>query len=84
MANVTIRYRGGIADTIGLKEERTDAPDIRSVLAYIKKAHGRSAYKTARIMIIAVNGQSILLHKCYRTELKEGDEVMFLPISGGG
>jgi molybdopterin converting factor small subunit len=84
MANVTIRYRGGIADSIGLREERADASDIRGVLTYIKKTHGRDIAKTAKTMIIAVNGQSILLHKCYKTALKDGDTVMFLPISGGG
>jgi molybdopterin converting factor small subunit len=57
---------------------------VNDVLSFIKKQYGTEAFKLAKTMLIIVNGQSILLLKHYKTALKDGDEVGFLPICGGG
>jgi molybdopterin converting factor small subunit len=81
---ITVRYRSGLADTIGKTEEIIHAGNVAGVLKYIKLNYGKEAFKAARAMVIAVNEISILKLKALRTELAEGDVVQFLPISGGG
>jgi molybdopterin converting factor small subunit len=84
VGTITLAYRGGLADTIGLKVESIQAATVKDALAYIKEAHGKEAYKTAKSMVIAVNGINILKRQLYKTALEEGDKLTFLPISGGG
>jgi len=84
MKNVTVKYRGDLAEAAGIPSETVSADTVADVLKHIKKAYGADAYKSAKRMVIAVNGKSILLMKNEKTALNEGDTVAFLPICGGG
>jgi len=68
----------------GLSEENVEASTVRDVLSYIKKTYGAGAQKQAKRMLIAVDNDSILLHKGFDTKLAEGMSVRFMPICGGG
>jgi molybdopterin converting factor small subunit len=57
---------------------------VEGLLRLIRKQYGREAEKAARAMLIALNGESILLLKRYRTALKTGDKVCFFPLCAGG
>ena len=81
---VKARYRAQLAKLAGLNEEAIDAAAVKDVLKHIKKSFGAEAEKTAKSMIIAVNGQSILHLKHFKTALQDGDEDAFMPICGGG
>jgi molybdopterin synthase sulfur carrier subunit len=84
---ITLRYRAQLAALIGRGVDRIEAKDLKDVkeaLNHIKKTYGAPAVKTAKTMLIAVNGESILHLKMYKTSLKAGDELSFLPICGGG
>jgi molybdopterin converting factor small subunit len=81
---ITLRYRAQLATLIGRGEDRIEAKDVKDALNHIKKTCGVPAAKTAKTMLIAVNGESILHLKMYKTGLKTGDELSFLPICGGG
>ncbi|MCL2107492.1 MAG: MoaD/ThiS family protein [Oscillospiraceae bacterium] len=84
MAEVNIRYRGTLAGLINKEEERITAETVREVLAHIKTAYGAAAGKTAKSMLIVVDGESIHLRGGFATRLKEGETLQFLPICGGG
>jgi len=84
MAQVTIHYRAALAELTGVGEEKIEAATVRDVLAHIKKTHGALAHKAAKRMLIAVNNDSIQLHKGFDTRLADGMEVRFMPICGGG
>ncbi|MDR0497160.1 MAG: MoaD/ThiS family protein [Treponema sp.] len=84
MCNIHVKYRGSIADLTGTKEESFKAGNVRDVLKAIRKRYGRNAEKAARTMLIALNGESILLLKGYKTTLKEDDTLSFFPLSAGG
>ena len=47
-------------------------------------AYGKETCKVAKKMLIVINGESIALHGYFHAKLKEGDELGFLPICGGG
>jgi len=81
---IKVRYRAHLAELTKTGEETLEAASIRDLLSHIKRSFGQEAEKTAKSMIIAVNGQSILQLKVYKTPLHDGDEVSFLPICGGG
>jgi len=81
---VTIKYRAQLAVFTKIDSESIEANNIKDVLHHIKKQFGINAVKLAKTMLIVVNGQSILLLKLFKTALKDGDEVSFLPICGGG
>ena len=83
MINVKVYYRA-LSQQTGKTEETIPAETVKDVLAYIKKTYGSDTYKEARRMLIAVDGDSIQLHKGFDTRLEEGMEVRFLPICGGG
>ena len=84
MSKVRVKYRGYLAALTGSAEETLDAQDVESLLLSIRERHGRPAEKTARAMIIALNGESILLLRRYKTVLEEGDTLSFYPLCGGG
>ena len=85
MNMVTVRYLGQFsAFTGGVKEESLEAASVKDVLKLIRERHGREAEKAARTMIIALNGENILLLQRYKTELKAGDVLSFFPLSAGG
>jgi molybdopterin converting factor small subunit len=81
---IRARYRAHLADITAIGEESLEASSVNEVLKHIKKSFGSMAEKTARAMIIAVNGQNILQLKVFKTPLQDGDEVSFVPICGGG
>ena len=81
---VLAKYRGHLASLTGMGEESLEAANVEGLLKSLGKNHGREAEKAARTMLIALNGESILLLKSYKTALKEGDVVSFFPLSAGG
>ena len=84
MAQVKVCYRAALAEMTAKTEETIEARTVRDVLSYIKKTHGTQAHQAARRMLIAVNNDSIQLHKGFDTKLAEGMTVRFMPICGGG
>ncbi|MCL2299673.1 MAG: MoaD/ThiS family protein [Firmicutes bacterium] len=84
MAQVTVHYRAALAEMTGVSEEAVEAATVRGVLAHIKKTYGAGAHKAAGRMLIAVDNDSIQLHKGFDTRLADGMEVRFMPICGGG
>jgi len=84
MAQVHIYYRAALAEMTGKTEEQIDAATVRGVLGHIKKAYGARAHQAAKRMLIAVDNDSILLHKGFDTKLADGMAVRFMPICGGG
>ncbi|MCL2763860.1 MAG: MoaD/ThiS family protein [Treponema sp.] len=81
---VQIRYRAQLSALVKMENESITAADVKDVLRHIKRQFSAKAYKLAKKMLIVVNGQSILMLKHFNTVLKDGDEVSFLPICGGG
>jgi MoaD family protein len=81
---ITIKYRAQLAELTKIENESITAVNVKDVLKHIKKQFGAKAEKKAEAMLIIVNGQSILQLKHFKTVLKDGDEVSFLPICGGG
>jgi hypothetical protein len=43
VGEIILIYRGGLADTIGIKEELIQASTVKDALLYIKEAHGKEA-----------------------------------------
>ena len=84
MNKILIKYRGQLTSLTGMQEESLEADNVKSVLKSIRQRHGREAEKTARAMLIALNGESILLLKHYKTVLKDGDIISFFPLCAGG
>ena len=84
MSKVTVKYRGHLSVLTGAAEEVYEAADVEAVLRALRRRYGREAEKSARAMLIALNGESILLLKRYKTALKEGDVVNFFPLCAGG
>jgi len=84
MAKVTVKYRGHLSVLTGKPEDVYEEDTVESVLRALGKRHGKEAEKSARTMLIALNGESILLLKRYKTVLKEGDMLSFFPICAGG
>ena len=81
---VTVKYRGELALITRIAAEQIEAANVKDVLRHIKTRYGASAAQQAKTMLIAVNGQSILLLGRFRTALQNADEVSFLPICSGG
>ena len=81
---VHIKYRAQLAALTKTACESINAANMKDVLRHVKAQFGAEAEKQAKIMLIVVNGQSILQLKHFKTALKDGDEVTFLPICGGG
>jgi len=84
MAAVTVFYRGALGEITHIKEETLDAKTLGDLLSHIRGAYGKEAEKTARAMLITVNGRSILGLRVFHTALSPGDRVHFLPICAGG
>jgi MoaD family protein len=81
---VTVKYRSHLAELTKAAVESIEASTENDVLMHIKTQFGAEAEKEAKTMLIVVNGQSVLHLSHFKTALKDGDEVSFLPISGGG
>ena len=84
MSGIRVKYRGHLATLTGVAEETLEVRDVGDALHYIRKRHGREAEKAARAMLIALNGESILLLRRYKTVLNEGDVLSFFPLCAGG
>jgi len=82
--SVTVKYRSHLAELTKTAVEPLEAAAVKDVLRHIKMQFGAEAEKEAKTMLIAVNGQSVLHLAHFKTALKDGDEVSFLPICGGG
>ena len=81
---VKVKYRSHLAELTKAAVESLEAATVKDVLRHIKTQFGVEAEKEARTMLIVVNGQSVLHLAHFKTALKDGDEVSFLPICGGG
>lgn len=86
---INVRYRAHLAELTKTGAETMETAGnkiamVKDVLRHIKKSFGPEAEKNAKSMIITVNGHSILHLDHYKTQLREGDEVSFMPICGGG
>ena len=82
---VKVKYRSQhLAELAGTSLEEMEATTVKDILRNIKVRCGAEAEKSAKSMLIAVNGESILHLRRYKTALQAGDEVAFLPICGGG
>ena len=82
---VKVKYRSRyLADIAGAAWEEMEAATVKDILRNMRVRYGAEAEKSAKAMLIAVNGESILHLRCYQTALHEGDEVSFMPICGGG
>jgi molybdopterin synthase sulfur carrier subunit len=84
VSKVLVKYRGHLAALTGAGEETLEALNVKGALRSLRERHGREAEKAARTMIIALNGESILLLRRYKTILKEGDVLSFFPLCAGG
>ena len=84
MAIITAKYRGHLSALTGKSEDVFEEGTVESVLRDLGKRHGKEAEKCARAMLIALNGESILLLKRFKTAVKEGDILSFFPLCAGG
>jgi len=82
--HITVKYRAHLAALAKTEKDSIGAANVKDVLRHIKTHFGGEAEKLAKTMLIVVNGQSILKLERFKTVLKDGDEVSFLPICGGG
>jgi molybdopterin converting factor small subunit len=81
---VTVKYRAHLTALTCIAEEQIEAATVKDVMRHIKVRHGTETEKRAKTMLITVNRESILLLSHFKTVLKDGDEVSFLPICCGG
>ena len=81
---ITVKYRAHLAALTKAEKDSIEAAHVKDVLRHVKTRYGSDAEKLAKTMLIVVNGQSILKLQHFKTGLKDGDEVSFLPICGGG
>jgi len=84
MAKITVRYRDPLKELTRKDEDQLDVTAIKDVLRHVKSTYGAEAAKLAKSMLIAIDGDSILLRRGFATKLQEGETVQFLPICGGG
>ena len=84
MAKIIVRYRDPLKELTGRDEDQMDVAAIKDVLKHVKSAYGAEAAKLAKSMLIAIDGDSILLRNGFATKLENGETVQFLPICGGG
>jgi molybdopterin synthase sulfur carrier subunit len=84
MNEISVKYRSSLVSLTGTAEETIKARNVEDILKEIGKRHSREAEKAARAMIIALNGENILLLKKYKTVLSAGDTVSFFPLCAGG
>ena len=84
MNKIEVKYRGHLSALTGIAEETFEGRNVEDILKSLRERHGREAEKAARAMIIALNGENILLLNRYKTVLKEGDVISFFPLCAGG
>jgi len=81
---ITLIYRGPLAEKIGKKQEQIHAATISDALTHIKTQYGSATLKLAKSMLITLNATNIQLLHGYKTPLKDGDSLAFLPLAAGG
>ena len=81
---VNVKYRSHLAELTKTAMESLEVATVKDVLRHIKTQFGAEAEKEAKTMLVVVNGHSVLHLSHFKTALKDGDEVSFLPICGGG
>ncbi|MDL2236179.1 MoaD/ThiS family protein [Christensenellaceae bacterium OttesenSCG-928-L17] len=81
---VTLKYWGSLMELTGKRSECVEAQTLAEVLAFLERTYGKECLKQAKRMLIAVDGTNIQLLSRYKTSLKGGQTVSFLPLSGGG
>ena len=81
---IKVKYRAQLALLTGIAGEDVEAASVKELLRGIGRRFGTETEKLAKSMLITVNGESILHLEHFSTPLREGDEVSFLPICGGG
>ena len=59
--SVKLCYRAALEELTGRREEYIEARAVSKALSHIKRRYSRAAYREARRMLIAVNGESIQL-----------------------
>lgn len=84
MTKVKVIYKGELERLLGKSEDTFTASSVNDILKQIRKQYGKDAYKTAKRMLIVVDGESITLKNHYKTKLDNVTEVGFFPICGGG
>ena len=81
---IEIEYRGAMYDLCKIHDEEIDVKNVADAIKHIENKYGHEAKKEAKKMLIVVDGTSINLLHHYKTELKDGQKLSFLPICGGG
>ena len=81
--SVKLCYRAALEELTGRREEYIEARAVSEALSHIKRRYSRAAYREARRMLIAVNGESIQLRGGFAAPLRDGDTLSFLPFRGG-
>ena len=81
---VKVEYRAEMFALCKVQSEELDVKTVAEAIKAIEKKYGKEAKKEAKKMLIVVDGTSINLLKHYKTELKDGQILSFLPICGGG
>lgn len=82
--SIQIRYYAPLRGIIQKDSDQVDAVTVKDVLNYIQGTYGKPALKAAKASLIVVNDVSIGLLQGFKTALKAGDVVGFLPLCGGG
>lgn len=80
----TVKYYGALAELTGVKQETLPGRNISALLRAISAEHGTAAAAKARRCHIAVNGCNAGSLRGFSTPVGEEDEVIFLPVCGGG
>lgn len=81
---ITVAYRAEMQVFTHTEAEQLPACRVSEVLRHIRSQYGKEAAKHAKCMLIVVDGESILLQKAFRTPVKDGQTLSFLPVCGGG
>jgi molybdopterin converting factor small subunit len=95
MISITLRSALHIAEILGGRElviELTCATDIYGLLKYLAMHHGQEFKEqifdgdgaVKEEITVLLNGCNILALDAYNQFLKDGDDVLILPVVGGG
>lgn len=81
---ITVKYYAPIRGITGITEENLHAATVNDIVRHIKEAYGKEACKAAKSALVVVNDVSIGQLADWKTKLRDGDVVGFLPLCGGG
>lgn len=80
----TVKYYGALAQLTGKKEETLPGRNVSGLLRAIGAQYGRPVALKARRCHIVVNGYNAGALRGFATPISDEDEVIFLPVCGGG